>query len=650
MIFLKKDSKSVISFLFHALFFFTPLLLWPRLSEVFEFPKMLFVYGTTTLITATWLLKQVKQKRFILKRTPLDIPILLFLLFQILATVFSIDPYTSIWGYYSRFHGGLASTISYLLLFYIFISTTSKKDEVKSYLNTLLLSSGLISVYAILERLGIDKNLWVQDVQNRVFSTLGQPNWLSAYLVAILPLPIFLFKEKRQFKYLILTSIILLSILFTKSRSGLAATGVTLLLTFSYLSYTYRKLPHFLASLALIITPILLFKSSIITSPFKSLQNINPFYSTTKEVVEKDLENRKGGSDSMVIRRVVWQGAVDLGKKYPFLGTGPETFAYSYYQKRPAEHNLLSEWDFLYNKAHNEYLNSFASSGFLGLGSYLLLIIWTLAWWVKTIRKSKGKDQNLISTPLLIGWISILITNFFGFSVVAVALLFFLFPSLAISLSSKKDLKSIDLKLPLNKTISTIVIISITIYLLSCISKTFRADLNYQSAKSLVAVNQNQKALVLLQKSVDLQPKQPLFLAQLAEQESKTAATIFLQTETLPEETRPAARKIQQSYQKSALKNINQAVDLNPHNLNLLKSKARVEIYLSNIDQKYTQDALNTLLQTSILAPTDPRLFLNIGLLYQTLDQNDLATQSFKKALSLKPNYQEALKKIQPSK
>ncbi|MBU1256458.1 hypothetical protein KKA49_02125, partial [Patescibacteria group bacterium] len=78
---------QIISFLFHALFFFTPLILHPKMSEVFEFPKMLFVYTMTILITTAWILSWIKTKKITITRTPLDIPILLFLLIQILATV-----------------------------------------------------------------------------------------------------------------------------------------------------------------------------------------------------------------------------------------------------------------------------------------------------------------------------------------------------------------------------------------------------------------------------------------------------------------------------------------------------------------------------------------------------------------------------------
>ena len=631
--------SQTISFLFHALFFFTPLILHPKMSEVFEFPKMLFVYGITILITTTWVLSWVKAKKITIARTPLDIPILIFLLIQILATIFSIDTHTSLWGYYGRFHGGLASTISYVLLYYAF--TSNVKGRTLDTVHTLLLSTTLISAYAILEHFGIDKNFWVQDVQNRVFSTLGQPNWLSAYLVAVLPL--YLLSTSKTHKFL--SILIITAIIFTKSQSGLAAMAITLFLTILIANFkTPNSSPQpardvRTSSLRVLkfAGPFLIILALLIIKPksLSSLNLINPFHSTTQEIVQNDLKTRgNGGSNSMAIRRVVWQGAVDLGLKHPILGTGPETFAYSYYWTRPAQHNLLSEWDFLYNKAHNEYLNFFATSGFLGLASYLLLITWTTIWWLKSTKTTPGV------VPLFIGWLSILITNFFGFSVVAVALLFILFPALAISLQGSIK----NLRIPNSGPeparrcedqqfgiwrFSHLLILTISFFLLSSIYRTFRADLLYNLGKN------SQDPITPLQQAVNLQPNQPLFLAQLAEQEAKAAAAIFIQLKQSP-----------QPYQDLALKHATQAVNMNKYNLNLLKSKARVEIYLSNVDPQYIQQALNTLLQASVLAPTDSKILFNIGILYQHLDQETEATRAFQKAVELKPNYQEAIIKL----
>ena len=179
--------NKIIQLGFYLLFALVPLLLTPYNYELFEFNKMIGVYIVTTLIVTSWIVKMILQKEIRIARTPLDIPIALFVISQLVSSIFSIDPHVSWFGYYSRFNGGMWSVISYVLLFYAYLSNRSDKTYESNLLKAMLGSASLVALYGVLERMGIDKNLWVQDVQNRVFSTLGQPNWLAAYLVALVP-------------------------------------------------------------------------------------------------------------------------------------------------------------------------------------------------------------------------------------------------------------------------------------------------------------------------------------------------------------------------------------------------------------------------------------------------------------------------------
>src|ERR1051326_1891791 len=98
-------SQRILRWAFYILFFLTPLVFTPFNHELFEYNKMMLVYGLTAVITTTWLIKMINAKLLMINRTPLDIPIILFLISQILSTIFSIDPHTSWWGYYSRSNG-----------------------------------------------------------------------------------------------------------------------------------------------------------------------------------------------------------------------------------------------------------------------------------------------------------------------------------------------------------------------------------------------------------------------------------------------------------------------------------------------------------------------------------------------------------------
>ena len=124
------------------------------------------------------------------------------------------------------------------------------------------------------------------------------------------------------------------------------------------------------------------------------------------------------------IRLAVWKGTLNLIKDHPLLGTGPETFAYSFLPYRPVELNQTAEWEFLYNKAHNEYLNIAATTGLLGLGTYFWLVA-KFVW-----LNIKNRERSILRTGIFVGWVGVLVSNFFGFSVVLTSLLFWLYMAL----------------------------------------------------------------------------------------------------------------------------------------------------------------------------------------------------------------------------
>jgi len=673
-----------VRYAFYALFFLTPLILWTKSSEVFEFNKMLFVYLSTALIITAWILRSIQEKKFILKRTPLDIPILIFLASQIISTIVSIDPHTSIWGYYSRFHGGLASTLSYIALFYAFVSHFSGKTRsITNVIYTILVTSLVVSLYGILEHFGIDKDVWIQDVQNRVFSTLGQPNWLSAYLVALLPIPLILTINQKNRLYSLLfgslSLIIFITILYTKSRSGIGATVITLALTLIYLSLkNLRSKQRLLPIIAIILT--LTLGTALIGSPWtpspqelqKSLSLGGPLLPNLEKYLNKvgvssqikpleteklserekwqvDLESkgiRVGGSDSMDIRNIVWKGAVELGKKYPLFGPGLETFGYTYYNVRPQEHNFLSEWDFLYNKAHNEFLNFLATSGFVGLFSYLLLIASIFLVFLKAVKN----DEDPLHAALLFGFISILITNYFGFSVVNIALFFFLFPAISLSLRPSSQ-KEFSLKIGHPTLLATLAIFFV-LYSMLKIFTTWSADIAYAYGKnlSLYGATYLSDAITSLTNAVNTNKKEPLYLSILAESQAQAAMYLNEQINSMdastPAETKKRYLLGREEYTKAALDNSQKALTMNPYHTNYYKSRAKVGIYLSLIDPNYYNDVITTLLKVSELAPTDAKIIYNLGMVYMNMGKSDEAKVALQKAIDLKPDYAEAQTKL----
>ncbi len=527
------------------------------------------------------------------------------------------------------------STISYITLYYALVTHFSESPKaIKNLITSILSSAVIVSFYAILEHFGIDKNIWIQDVQNRVFSSLGQPNWLSAFLIALLPLSmvqIFSSKENNtRVLHVGLTVLFLIAIVFTKSQSGIAAT-VIVLLSYFVVAAIQKKKSWILLSLIPLAVLVMVFKGAAVDQTLSSLNKINPFYSNTMAIITEENKTRVGGSDSMTIRRVVWEGAIKLGLEHPLFGTGVETFGYSYYWVRPAAHNLTSENDFLYNKAHNEYLNFLATCGFVGLFTYLFLIGAILYLFL-----NKKIDHNDLRLPLLLGFISILITNYFGFSVVNIALFFFLFPAIYISSIGKSTIKS--LKFNIDSTIGILIVLSLALWAILGLRRAWLADIAYTNGRSSLEESEN---------SVKLNPTEPVYYAQLGNIAALVATEyIAPQIEKLPATTsaeiKAQANAYLDKYVNEAIDNVNKAETLNPFNINVLKTKAKTDITLAALDPKFLQDALTSLLKITELSPTESSNFMNVGVLYENLGKKDLAKLAFEKALELKPDNDQA--------
>ena len=625
--------SSIIQFLYFSLFFFTPLIFTSVTSELFEVPKMYFVYFITLFILFFHLINWLKGKTILFSKNKFTIPLSIFFSTQLLSTFFSVDPHTSFFGYYSRLNGGLLSLFTYFLLFLIFplYLTPKFRDKI---INVFLVSGFLISSYGILEHFGIDKSLWIQDVQSRVFSTLGQPNWLAAYLCILLPFAInkFLISKiysLKSFFFLFLVSTFYLCLLFTKSKSGIIAaiisTGIYFIFYFvknfknstvNKVNFNNSKDNQFKKEMSplikggwgvFIILTIFIILSLSISNPIKD------YLFPLKISSPIDQNSTLNITKSEDIRKIVWQGSIDLWKKFPFFGTGPETFAYSYYWTRPASHNLTSEWDFLYNKAHNEYLNYLATTGTFGFLTYIFFIFSVLYLIIKNIFPSQSGEGSGVglNIAILTSFISILITNFAGFSVVIISLFFFLLPLLFLSETSLQNNKTKNklLFLPL---------IAILIFLFIKLLSFLIADITYNQSQSYFNHQQFTVSQSFINISVFLRPKEAIYRSQ---------ASLI-------------AAKLNQI--DAAVNNSNIALSLSPSSTNLWKERAQVFSLISLTKPEYFSYAIDALEKCARLAPTDAKTFFLLGKFYDAASQKESAIKSYQKALDTKSNYDHA--------
>lgn len=569
---------------------------------------MYFVYSLTLIIVTAHLFNYLSGKAPLFRKSFLDIPLILFIISQVVSTIFSINPHTSIFGYYSRLNGGLLSLITYSLLYWILVVYINDKFKDK-IINYSLLSGLIVATYGILQHFGIDKHYWQQDVVARVFSTFGQPNWLAAYLCILLPITLHRLLNSKtnvlRITYYVLLTVFYLCLLYTKSKSGIIAAIISLGLFGLFYLYKNKFKPSFNFVFCVL---CFVFFSITISNPIK-----DRIFPPPIENFKLKIENSLNITPSEDIRTIVWQGAVDIWREFPIFGTGPETFADAYYWTRPAAHNLTSEWNFLYNKAHNEYLNYLATTGTFGFLTYLGFILTSYF-----ILHTSKIDKKI---AILASFLSILITNFAGFSIVIVSLYFFLLPALTLPALEFTPKKSF-----IHHKSYFIFLILIFGFLGFQILKYYLADISYAQSESYDRQQKYQDALESVQISLNYRPDEPVYLISQGTLSAKLALTTQ-----------------DEKYINPTLISLEKATQISPFNLNLWKEKAQAYYYLSALDNDYYLLAIDSLTKATKIAPTDAMSFYLLAEFYDRINQTDSAAKNYQKAINLKSNYDHAL-------
>jgi O-antigen ligase len=677
---LGKLADYVIEYSFYLIVFLVPLIWLPGNYELFEFNKITLTYILATIILGAWLFKALSERKLYIKKTPLDLILLLFLIGNILATVFSMDWHMSLFGYYSRFNGGLTSVVTYIFLYYALV-THFDKQKIIRLLIAGFASSVVVAIYAILQHpnpifrdadgsfRGIDAGYWVQNAERRAFSTLGQPNWLAAYLSMFFFIgsSFLLFFQKFWQKILILASLLLIFLGFTfaYSRGGTLgfAAGALVFIFFLFIkkptlwekiksranfikqslglikpSLTWPKLGKnwlWLAALLLVVLSVNFFFGNAFQERGTSLEVEAP---PITQITQLEIEGKQTGQ----IRLIVWKGAFDIFKNKPIFGSGVETFALSYYQYRPAEHNQTSEWDYLYNKAHNEYLNYLSTTGVAGTLPYLALITLFSFFTIRWLYTETRNERRFLIIGLFAAYVSYLVQNVFGFSVVIIAILFFLIPGIFFTLAeegknkfriilSERYFRFTKSGLWNNATYGLVIILTLALLIIT--ANSWIADTYFEKG---VGGETGKDVYSNLQNAVKLRPDEPLFLSELAVAEANLASQV---------DDIEFAKELK----RDSINHIDKAISISPNNLGIWRNKLRVYFELNKSDAKYLPEAIDIAEKVSSLAPTDAKIHYNLSLFYLLEDTKESIAKSNEvllKVLGWRPEYNQARRQL----
>ena len=140
-----KILDLVINVSIFAIFFGLPLFFTGTSFQGLSFEKQIYFYFWILLALVAWGSKSGYVGEMKLKRTPLDIPIVAFWLFYLIATIFSIDRWHSFSGFFGDPSRGFISITAIIVMYYLVISNFSEK--LVGWITRAIVYSGLIAIF-----------------------------------------------------------------------------------------------------------------------------------------------------------------------------------------------------------------------------------------------------------------------------------------------------------------------------------------------------------------------------------------------------------------------------------------------------------------------------------------------------------------------
>ena len=312
---------------------------------------------------------------------------------------------------------GFITLCAYGVLFLAARSTGTLSDRIVK----LVMGSGfLIACYGIMQFFGIDPFLRdsIREAWTVVFSTMGNPNFLGAYLVLILPLSVHEYIINKNKLALIVYTAIVICLLMTMTRGSWIGAIISMVVYFSFLWInrthfpdTFRRSIHIMIAGAILILGFNLLTQGILSVRFSTIAD------DASLLLNGGIGSEKAGS----VRVFIWKRVLELIRLRPWFGYGIENLYIPFMNTYVIDIMAMFNKIVIIDKAHNEYLNIAVSTGIPSLIAYLVFVSLCIR---NALHKLKVDPILLPITASVIGYLA---QAFFNISVVSVAYIFWIF-------------------------------------------------------------------------------------------------------------------------------------------------------------------------------------------------------------------------------
>ena len=306
---------------------------------------------------------------------------------------------------YGRYEGFIS------LACYVILWFAAKNFLIVTYKRILIWFIGMIpfAVYALVQYYGYDPLVLNYGFTPRIFSTIGNQNFVGSLAVILVVFSSVLFISSKNWLFFIFSLLFFSTLVVCQTRSAWVACSLVMVLFM--LDQVIRKRNFYFPSFLII--GFVLVGLFLVTS-----QHDNSVIQKSKTISkELNLSNEYGGSGRLKIwsitEKVIWAN--------PWAGVGPENLKIAIKKEQP---ELYKEYykrtKTTIDKAHNEYLHMAVTCGIPALIIYLVMLGTSLVSFIRSCCKSA------IRLAFFLTVIAYLIQAFFNISVIAVAPVFWI--------------------------------------------------------------------------------------------------------------------------------------------------------------------------------------------------------------------------------
>jgi len=396
-------TKKLINYLTIILFLIPFSLLIVDNDVLFPFitTKAIFfrILVTTGLVFALWL--YLLNPDTFPKKNYLFLAICLFFIANIIATIFSVNPFRSFWGNAERMEGlwSLFFYLSYFFLLFTLFQVNPKAKKTIFY--SILIVTTLISIIELRQAFILK--------QERPSATLGNPTYIGFLNLLTIFLILYFYFEAKKFEkyfYILLIVLNLLSLIASQTRGSILGFLVGIFVfSFFYLLLSKIETKKKILALSLFFIFIISFFFFLKTDIALQIPGI------------KRLSETLQNPTSVFPRFYAWKIFLQGFPQKPLFGWGPETMPIVFFSS--FDPRIFNYEQAIFDRPHNKFIEILVSTGVFGFLSWLLIFIAFIYYVLKL-------NINFYQKATLLAFLfSYLAQNFSLFDMQASYILFF---------------------------------------------------------------------------------------------------------------------------------------------------------------------------------------------------------------------------------